>query len=100
MVCQLISNGTNEQQATVLLIAEHNAIACMVLTLASYSGYIKKLTLKPTASTRVVTIVHFQAQIELLSQAKTHGNIQAAMGIEKWGKGIVASMKAPPLYKK
>jgi hypothetical protein len=55
-------------------------ICCTALTLASYNGDVMKLSLKPAASTRVVTVAHSQARIELLSQAKSHGNIYAATG--------------------
>ena len=55
-------------------------MACTALTLAGYDGDVMKLTLKPTASTQVITVAHSQAQIELLSQAKSHGNIYAATG--------------------
>ena len=44
------------------------------------SDDIMKLKLKPAASTSVVTIAHSQDRIELLSQAKSHGNIYAATG--------------------
>ncbi len=45
-----------------------------------YNGDVMKLTLKPAASTRVVTVAHSQDRVELLSQAKTHSNIYAATG--------------------
>jgi hypothetical protein len=75
-----IGDGTDEQQATALLIQEHNKLACAALTMAGYNGDVMKLTLKPAASTRVVTVAHSQDRVELLSQAKTHGNIYAATG--------------------
>jgi hypothetical protein len=75
-----IGDGTNEQQATALLIQEQNTMACTALTLAGYDDDVMKLTLKPTASTQVITVAHSQARIELLSQAKSHGNIYAATG--------------------
>jgi hypothetical protein len=74
-----IGDGTNDQQATALVIQEHNQMACAALTMAGYNGGVRMLTLKPAASTRVVTIAHSQDWIEL-SQAKTHGNIYAATG--------------------
>ena len=79
-VCRSIGNGTDKQQATALLIQEHNAMACAALTLAGCNGDVMKLDLKPAASTRVITIAHSQARINLLSQAKSHGNIYAATG--------------------
>ncbi len=63
-----------------MLIQEHNKLACMALTMAGYNGDVIKLTLKPAASTRVVIVAHSQDRVELLSQAKTHGNIYAATG--------------------
>jgi hypothetical protein len=39
-----------------------------------------KITLKPVECTSVLTLSHSQERIELLSQAKTHGNIFAATG--------------------
>jgi hypothetical protein len=75
-----IGDGTDEQQAMALLIQEHNAMACTALSLAGYNGDIMKLELKPAASTSVVTVAHSQVRIELLSQAKSHGNIYAATG--------------------
>ena len=75
-----IGDGTDEQQAMALLIQEHNAMACAALSLAGYNGDIFKLELKPAASTSVVTVAHSQDRIELLSQAKSHGNIYAATG--------------------
>jgi hypothetical protein len=55
-------------------------MACAALTLAGCNGDVMKLDLKPAASTRVITIAHSQARINLLSQAKSHGNIYAATG--------------------
>ena len=76
-----IGDGTDEQQAMALLIQEHNAMACAALSLAGYNGDIMKLELKPAASsTSVVTVAHSQDRIELLSQAKSHGNIFSATG--------------------
>ncbi len=73
-VRQSISDGTNEQQAmALLLIQEHNAMACTALTLAGYNGDVMKLSPKPTAITRVINVAHSQARIELLSQAKSQG---------------------------
>ncbi len=52
-----------------------------MLTMVGYNaGDMMKLTLKPAASTRVVTVAHLQDWVKLLSQAKTHGNIYAATG--------------------
>ena len=39
-----------------------------------------KITLKPVMRPSVLTVPHSQERIELLSQAKTHGNIFAATG--------------------
>ena len=39
-----------------------------------------KITLKPVVRPSVLTVPHSQERIELLSQAKTHGNIFAATG--------------------
>jgi hypothetical protein len=74
------SNNRRQYEATALLIHEHNMMACMALTLAGYKSDVMKLTLKPAESTRVVTLANSQAPIELLSQAKSHGNIYAATG--------------------
>jgi hypothetical protein len=75
-----IGDGSNNQQATAFLIQEDNHMACAALTMMGYNGDMTKLTLKPAASTRVVTITHSQDWIELPSQAKTHSIIYAATG--------------------
>ncbi len=59
------------------LIVEHNVIACNALTLEGLNGDTMKITLKPVERTTVLTVPHSQERIELLSQAKTHGNIFA-----------------------
>jgi hypothetical protein len=64
----------------VHLIVEHNVIACNALTLEGLNGDTMKITLKPVERTTVLTVPHLQERIELLSQAKTHGNIFAATG--------------------
>jgi len=43
-------DGTDEQQATALLIQEHNKLACAALTMVGYNGDVMKLTLKPAAA--------------------------------------------------
>jgi hypothetical protein len=75
-----IGDGDDEQQALVHLIQEHNTLACTALTLAGYNGDHMKLTAKPAASTKVITNPHTQEWIELLSEAKKHGQIFAATG--------------------
>ena len=75
-----IGDGNNEQQALVDLIVEHNVIACNALTLEGYNGDVMKITLKPVEYSSVFTVPHSQERIELLSQAKSHGNIFAATG--------------------
>jgi hypothetical protein len=75
-----IGDGTDDQQALVRLIVEHNFIACNALTLEGYNGDAMQVTLKPVERTTVLTVPHSQERIELLSQAKTHGNIFAATG--------------------
>ncbi len=62
------------------LIVEHNVIACNALTLEGLNGLTMKIMLKPVKRTTVLTVPHSQERIELLSQAKTHGNIFAATG--------------------
>ena len=62
------------------LLVEHNTIACNALTLEGFNGDVMKVTLKPVERTNDVTAPHTQERIELLSQAKTHGNIFAATG--------------------
>jgi hypothetical protein len=64
----------------VYLIQEHNTLACTALTLAGYNGHHLQLTAKPAASTKVITLPHTQERIELLSEAKKHGQIFAATG--------------------
>ncbi len=73
-------DGNDEQQALVQLIVEHNTIACNVLSLEGYNGNVMKITLKPIQRTIIVTAPHTQERIELLSQAKRHGNIFATTG--------------------
>ncbi len=73
-----IGDGTDDQQAATLLIVEHNVLACNALTLEGYNGDIMKIAIKPITRMIVITCPHLQAQIELLSQAKAHGNIFAA----------------------
>ena len=50
------------------------------MTLEGYNGDLMKVTLKPIERTNVITAPHTQERIELLSNAKTHGNIFAATG--------------------
>jgi hypothetical protein len=75
-----IGDGDEDQQALVSLIVEHNVIACNALSLEGYNGDVMKITLKPVERTRVLTVPHSQERIELLSRAKTHGNIFTATG--------------------
>jgi hypothetical protein len=75
-----ISDGTDNQQALVHLLVEHNMIACNALTLEGFNGNVMKVTLKPVKCTNAVTRPHTLERIQLLSQAKTHGNIFAATG--------------------
>ena len=79
-VCRSIGNGTNDEQLLVHLIVEHNVIACNALLLESYNGNVMKMTLKPVKRITVLTVLHLQERITLLSQAKTHGNIFAETG--------------------
>jgi hypothetical protein len=67
-----IGDGTDNQQALVYLLVEHNTIACNALTLEGFNDDVMKVTLKPVERTNVVTAPHTQERIELLSQAKTH----------------------------
>ena len=73
-------DGDDDQQALVHLIVEHNVIACNALTMEGYTGNMMKITLKPIEHMTCVTLPHMQDQIELLCQAKSHGNIFAATG--------------------
>jgi hypothetical protein len=75
-----IGNGNDNQQALVHLIVEHNIIACNALTLEGYNGDVMKITLKSIERSNVITALHTQDRIELLSQAKAHGNIFTATG--------------------
>ena len=75
-----IGDGDDDQKALVYLIQEHNTLACTGLTLAGYNGDHMKLTAKPAPSTKVITNPHTQERIELLSEAKKHGQIFAATG--------------------
>jgi hypothetical protein len=75
-----IGDRDEEQQALVYLIQEHNTLACTALTLAGYNGYFLQEKATPAASTKVITLPHTQERIELLSKAKKHGQIFAAMG--------------------
>ncbi len=79
-VWRSIGDGDEEQQALVYLIQEHNTLACTALTLAGYNGHFMQVKAKPAASTKVITLPHKQEWIELLSKAKKHGQIFAAMG--------------------
>jgi hypothetical protein len=47
----------------MLLIQEHDAMACATLTKADNNGKIMKLILKPAASTRVFTIANLRRSI-------------------------------------
>ncbi len=73
-------DSDEDQWALVHLIVEHTTIACNALSLEGYNGDVMKITLKPVERTTVLTVPHLQEQIELLSQAKTHGNIFATTG--------------------
>ena len=42
-----IGDGTDNQQALVYLIVEHNTIACNALTLEGFNGDVMKVMLKP-----------------------------------------------------
>ena len=75
-----IGDGDDDQQALVHLIVEHKVIACNALTIEGYNGDMMKITLKPIERMTCVTLPHTQDRIELLSQAKSHGNIFAAIG--------------------
>jgi len=75
-----IGVGNDDQQALGHLIVEHNVIACNALAMEGYNGDVMKITLKPIECTTCVTLPHTQDRIELLSQAKSHGNIFAATG--------------------
>ena len=75
-----IGDGDSEQQALVHLIVEHNTIACHALTMEGFNGDAMKVELLVIEQTTVVTTPHTQDRIELLSQAKSHGNIFAATG--------------------
>jgi hypothetical protein len=75
-----IGDGDDEQKDVALLVQEHNTIACSALCLAGYNGFAMKMTIKPDKSTKVITVPHTQERIELLSEAKTHGQIFAATG--------------------
>ncbi len=75
-----IGDGDGEQQALVYLIQEHNTLACTALTLAGYNGHFMQVKAKPATSTKEITLPHTQERIELLSKAKKHGQIFAAMG--------------------
>ena len=75
-----IGDGTDDQQALVHLIVEHNTIACNALTMEGHNGDVMKVTVKPIERTTVITAAHSQARIELLSQAKAHGSIFSATG--------------------
>jgi hypothetical protein len=75
-----IGDGIDNQQLLVYLLIGHNVITCNTLTMEGYNDDVMKITLKPIKHTAVVTLPHTQDQIELLSQAKSHGNIFAATG--------------------
>ncbi len=62
------------------LLVEHNTIACNTLSLEGFNGDMMKVTLMPIERTNIITAPHTQERIELLSQAKSHGNIFAATG--------------------
>jgi hypothetical protein len=64
----------------VHLLVKHNMITCNALTLEGFNGDVMKVTLKPVGRTNAVMAPHTKERIELLSQAKTHGNIFAATG--------------------
>ncbi len=66
-----IGDGTDNQQALVYLLVEHNTIACNALTLEGFNGDVMKVTLKPLERTNAVTAPHTQERIELLSDALT-----------------------------
>ena len=79
-VSRSIGDGDSKQQALVHLIVEHNTIACHALTMEGFNGDAMKVELLVIEQTTVVTTPHTQDRIELLSQAKAHGNIFAATG--------------------
>jgi len=64
----------------VHLIVEHKVIACNTLTMEGYNGNVMKIALKTIEHMTCVTLPHTKDRIELLSQAKSHGNKFAATG--------------------
>ena len=53
-----IGDSTDDQQTLVLLIVEHNTIACNALSMEGYNGDVMKVTLKHIERTTVITAAH------------------------------------------
>ena len=75
-----IGDGDNEQQELVYFIQEQNTLACTALSHSVYNGDAMRVEIIPIAQTKVIMAPHTQEQIELLSEAKKHGQIFAATG--------------------
>ena len=75
----LIGDGDDEQQVLVSLIQEHNTIVCNALTLAGFNGDAMKVAIKPIGRVNNVTIAHSAERHELLTHAKTHGQISVQL---------------------
>jgi hypothetical protein len=60
-VQRTIGDGTDDQQAAMLLIVKQNVLACNAPTLEGYNGNIMKIAIKSITQTVVVTCPHLQA---------------------------------------
>ncbi len=79
-VRRLIGDGDECQQSEVLQTQSVNDIATHALSMSGYDGNVLKGTIIPIKATEVITVPHTQEQIDLLAQAKKHGQIFTATG--------------------
>jgi hypothetical protein len=69
------------RQVSAQIAKKYNVIASTVLTLAGYNGHVVQIAIKPVARKKIITVPHTKERIELLSQAKMHGQLFTARGM-------------------
>ncbi len=75
-----IGDSSEDQQSEIIQTQSVNDIAIHALSMSGYDGNALKGTIIPIKATVVITVPHTQARIDLLAQAKKHGQIFTATG--------------------
>jgi hypothetical protein len=75
-----IGDGAEDQQSEVIQTQSCNDIATHALSMSGYNGNVLKGMIIPIKATEVITVPHTQERIDLLAQAKKHGQIFTATG--------------------